>query len=32
LRQAYRTGHRDECARCVCPMYRGVRAMISSGV
>lgn len=29
LRQAYRTGKRPECARCVCPMYRGARALVT---
>ncbi len=28
LRQAYRTGQRAECARCVCPLYRGPRALM----
>ncbi len=28
LRQAYRRGDRPECARCVCPLYRGPRAII----
>lgn len=27
LRQAYRAGERDECARCVCPLYKGPRAL-----
>ncbi len=27
LRQAYRSGERSECARCVCPLYRGARAL-----
>lgn len=29
LRQAYRAGQRSECARCVCPLYRGPRALLS---
>lgn len=28
LRQAYRTGQRPECERCVCPLYKGPRALI----
>ena len=28
LRAAYRTGRRAECARCVCPLYRGPRALL----
>jgi MoaA/NifB/PqqE/SkfB family radical SAM enzyme len=28
LRRAYRTGQRPECARCVCPLYRGPRALL----
>lgn len=28
LRQAYRTGQRPECARCVCPLYKGPRALM----
>ncbi|MBZ0299298.1 MAG: radical SAM protein [Anaerolineae bacterium] len=28
LRQAYRTGQRPECARCVCPLYKGPRALL----
>jgi radical SAM protein with 4Fe4S-binding SPASM domain len=28
LRQAYRTGARAECARCVCPLYKGPRALL----
>lgn len=28
LRQAYRAGQRAECARCVCPLYRGPRALL----
>lgn len=28
LRHAYRSGERDECARCVCPLYRGPRALL----
>lgn len=27
LRRAYRQGERDECARCVCPLYKGPRAL-----
>jgi MoaA/NifB/PqqE/SkfB family radical SAM enzyme len=27
MRHAYRTGQRLECARCVCPLYKGVRAL-----
>jgi len=27
LRHAYRSGEREECARCVCPLYRGARAL-----
>lgn len=27
LRRAYRTGQRAECERCVCPLYKGVRAL-----
>ena len=27
LRQAYRNGERSECDRCVCPLYRGPRAL-----
>lgn len=27
LRQAYRQGERPECERCVCPLYRGPRAL-----
>jgi MoaA/NifB/PqqE/SkfB family radical SAM enzyme len=29
LRQAYRTGARPECERCVCPLYKGPRALVS---
>lgn len=29
LRQAYRTGQRSECARCVCPLYKGPRSLLS---
>ncbi|MCC7445872.1 MAG: radical SAM protein [Anaerolineae bacterium] len=29
LRKAYRMGERDECERCVCPLYRGPRALIA---
>lgn len=28
LRQAYRTGQRAECARCVCPLYKGPRSLL----
>lgn len=28
LRQAYRTGQRPECQRCVCPLYKGPRALM----
>lgn len=28
LRRAYRIGERQECARCVCPLYRGPRALL----
>ena len=28
LRRAYRAGQRPECARCVCPLYRGPRALL----
>lgn len=28
LRQAYRAGERPECARCVCPLYKGPRALL----
>jgi MoaA/NifB/PqqE/SkfB family radical SAM enzyme len=28
LRAAYRTGQRPECERCVCPLYRGPRALL----
>jgi MoaA/NifB/PqqE/SkfB family radical SAM enzyme len=28
LRQAYRTGARPECERCVCPLYKGPRALV----
>jgi Fe-coproporphyrin III synthase len=27
LRQAYRSGERRECERCVCPLYKGPRAL-----
>src|SRR5579859_7197206 len=27
-RKAYRTGQREECERCVCPLYRGPRALL----
>ncbi|MCU0512835.1 MAG: radical SAM protein [Anaerolineae bacterium] len=29
LRHAYRTGQRPECARCVCPLYKGARQLLS---
>jgi MoaA/NifB/PqqE/SkfB family radical SAM enzyme len=28
LREAYRTGQRSECERCVCPLYKGPRALM----
>jgi Fe-coproporphyrin III synthase len=28
LRQAYRRGQRTECATCVCPLYKGPRALL----
>jgi MoaA/NifB/PqqE/SkfB family radical SAM enzyme len=28
LRRAYRCGERPECARCVCPLYKGMRALM----
>jgi MoaA/NifB/PqqE/SkfB family radical SAM enzyme len=28
LRQAYRLGQRAECQRCVCPLYKGPRALL----
>jgi MoaA/NifB/PqqE/SkfB family radical SAM enzyme len=28
LRHAYRTGQRPECERCVCPLYKGPRALM----
>lgn len=28
LRTAYRRGEREECARCVCPLYKGPRALM----
>lgn len=28
LRQAYRRGQRAECERCVCPLYKGPRALL----
>jgi MoaA/NifB/PqqE/SkfB family radical SAM enzyme len=28
LRRAYRSGERHECERCVCPLYRGPRALM----
>lgn len=29
LRQAYRSGQRAECQSCVCPLYKGARALLS---
>lgn len=29
LRRAYRSGGRPECARCVCPLYKGVRGLLT---
>jgi MoaA/NifB/PqqE/SkfB family radical SAM enzyme len=29
LRQAYRSGQREECARCVCPLYKSPRALVN---
>lgn len=29
MRHAYRAGERQECARCVCPLYRGPRALLN---
>jgi hypothetical protein len=29
LRHAYRRGQRRECARCVCPLYKGPRALLN---
>lgn len=29
LRRAYRSGQRAECARCVCPLYKGPRALFN---
>jgi MoaA/NifB/PqqE/SkfB family radical SAM enzyme len=29
LRRAYRTGQRSECNGCVCPLYKGARALLS---
>ena len=29
LRKAYRLGQRKECSRCVCPLYKGPRALLS---
>jgi MoaA/NifB/PqqE/SkfB family radical SAM enzyme len=29
LRRAYRAGERAECGRCVCPLYKGARALLS---
>jgi MoaA/NifB/PqqE/SkfB family radical SAM enzyme len=28
MRRQYRSGERPECARCVCPLYRGPRALL----
>ena len=28
LRRAYQAGERAECGRCVCPLYRGPRALL----
>ncbi|MCI0711780.1 MAG: radical SAM protein [Chloroflexi bacterium] len=28
LREAYRSGERHECKRCVCPLYRGPRSLL----
>jgi MoaA/NifB/PqqE/SkfB family radical SAM enzyme len=28
IRHAYRTGQRPECERCVCPLYKGPRALL----
>ncbi|MEZ4666441.1 MAG: radical SAM protein [Anaerolineae bacterium] len=28
LRRSYREGHRSECERCVCPLYKGPRALL----
>ncbi len=28
LRHAYRSGQRPECARCVCPLYKGPRSLL----
>jgi MoaA/NifB/PqqE/SkfB family radical SAM enzyme len=28
LRRAYRSGEREECARCVCPLYKGARSLL----
>ena len=28
LRQAYQSGQRAECARCVCPLYKGPRSLL----
>jgi MoaA/NifB/PqqE/SkfB family radical SAM enzyme len=28
MREAYRTGQRPECQRCVCPLYKGKRALL----
>jgi MoaA/NifB/PqqE/SkfB family radical SAM enzyme len=32
LRRAYRSGERAECARCVCPLYRGARALLRTAL
>ena len=28
MRKSYRSGQRDECGRCVCPLYKGPRALV----
>jgi MoaA/NifB/PqqE/SkfB family radical SAM enzyme len=28
MREAYRQGEREECGRCVCPLYRGPRSLL----
>ncbi|GAB4546975.1 MAG: hypothetical protein OHK0023_07520 [Anaerolineae bacterium] len=32
LRRAYRHGQRRECARCVCPLYRSGKSLLTSGL
>ncbi len=32
LRSAYRRGQRPECTRCVCPLHRGARALITGAI